>query len=650
MARNGKPTVEARRREWLEADGLGGFASGTAAGIRTRRYHALLLNAAHPPTDRRVLVNGVDAWIESPGQEPIWLSAQQYGPNMELTAAEQRIVSFSHDPWPHWSYEIASGQMVEHEIVVPHGEPAVLLIWRLDRLQPGQQLCVRPFFSGRDYHSLQRQNDLLDFSHERVGDAMKWQTYPGVPPVYGRTNGAYEAAPVWYLHFYYEREIERGLDCDEDLASPGVLRWQAGAGEAVLLFYINGASEMLTRELDCVKLARQVRAQERGRRAAWRDPLARAADSYIVRRGNGKTIIAGYPWFADWGRDTFIAIRGLCYATGRWAEAAQILGTWAEAISVGMLPNRFPDKGEEPEYNSVDASLWYVVALGELMEAARQGQFTLALELEQRLARAIEAILKGYAKGSRYNIGMAVDGLLAAGQPGVQLTWMDAKVGEAVITPRIGKPVEVNALWINALWIGAQRDGQWLEVFNRARESFGQRFWNEERGCLFDVVDADHEPGKNDPAFRPNQIFAVGGLPLQLMDGERGRRVVEQVEQQLWTEWGLRSLAPGEPGYAGHYRGGVAQRDAAYHQGTVWPWLAGPFVEAWVRVRGNEASAKTLAREKFIKPLREKISVYGLGHVAEVADADAPHQPGGCPFQAWSVAELLRLENLVLKS
>jgi predicted glycogen debranching enzyme len=266
-----------------------------------------------------------------------------------------------------------------------------------------------------------------------------------------------------------------------------------------------------------------------------------------------------------------------------------------------------------------------------------------------KLHEAIDAILSGYSAGTRFGIKVDEDGLLAAGEPGVQLTWMDAKVGGQVITPRIGKPVEVQALWINALWVGQSFSPQWKSLFAKASETFVIRFWNEPRRQLFDVVDVNHRAGTVDPLFRPNQIFSVGGLPLVLLSMERARQVVETVEAALCTPMGLRSLAPGEPGYVPRYEGDAWHRDSAYHQGTAWPWLIGPFVEAWVRVRGNTPEAKELARKQFLEPLLDHLDQAGLGHVSEIADGDPPHTPRGCPFQAWSLGELLRLDRVVLK-
>jgi predicted glycogen debranching enzyme len=463
-----------------------------------------------------------------------------------------------------------------------------------------------------------------------------------------RSNGRYAHEPVWYRSFLYAEEEARGLDCVEDLAAPGSFHFDLSAGEAALVLAAERQDAKPEAARGALAQAGTLRAKEARRRARFGDPLERAADAYLVRRGEGRTIVAGYPWFTDWGRDTFIALRGLCLATGRYDDARAILVEWSSAVSNGMLPNRFPDRSEAPEYNSVDASLWYAVAVHELLQAADAGRTRVGPRERARLTAAVGAILDGHRRGTRHGIRMDADGLLAAGEPGVQLTWMDAKIGDRVITPRIGKPVEIQSLWLNALRIGAGLGVASAEEWERGRAAVLARFWSDEAGALADVVDVDHEPGRVDLALRPNQILAVGGLPFPLLEGERARRVVDAVEGRLVTPLGLRSLAPGEPGYRPRYEGGVVERDEAYHQGTVWPWLLGPFVEAWVRVRGFAPGAKRAARERFVAPLRLHLGEAGLGHVSEVADADPPYRPGGCPFQAWSLGELLRLERLVL--
>jgi predicted glycogen debranching enzyme len=338
-------------------------------------------------------------------------------------------------------------------------------------------------------------------------------------------------------------------------------------------------------------------------------------------------------------------MRGLCLATKRLEEARSILLEWAGAVSNGLLPNRFADDGESLEFNSVDAALWFIIAVHEFLVTAGK----VAPGDRKRLRAAVEAILDGYMKGTLYGIRMDTDGLLACGVPGTQLTWMDAKVDGHVVTPRIGKPVEVQALWLNALDIGAGFSGHWAAVRDKGMESFRAKFWNAEAGALYDVTDVDHQAGANDASIRPNQLFAIGGLPLSLIEDPRAKQAMETIERQLLTPAGLRTLAPGSPGYVGNYQGGVHQRDHAYHQGTVWPWLTGPFVQAWLKVHGDTKTRRQEARKRFLEPLLHHYEQAGLGHIAEIADADEPHTPRGAPFQAWSLGEIIRLESLLAK-
>ncbi|MBE0619076.1 MAG: glycogen debranching enzyme family protein [Burkholderiales bacterium] len=613
--------------EWLESDAMGGYASGTVAGYRSRRYHALLLTPRTPPTGRIVLVNGFEAWVEAPaGNFP--LSTQHYAPDVVHPRGLDLIAAFTHEPWPTWTFRGPGGIEIVHECIVDRVDGSVLLAWRLVAAETSAQLHVRPLLSGRDYHALMRENAAFDFSAWVANGNVSWRPYAQLPAIAALSNGAYLHQPLWYRNFLYREEAARGLDCIEDLASPGMFTFELSRGEAVLVLRAGDGVAV-----DAEALAQRVRELEAARRKPLA-PLDRAAESYIVRRGRGHTILAGFPWFTDWGRDTFIAMRGLCIARGQHDIAASILLAWAGTVSAGMLPNRFPDDAAAPEYNSVDASLWYVVAVHEFLEAARP-----EARVRDALLEACWTILDGYAAGTRFGIRMDSDGLLACGVPGVQLTWMDAKVADRVITPRVGKPVEVQALWINALRCAGGRDGA---IAAQAQAAFGKRFWNADAGCLYDVVDADHERGRVDASLRPNQILAVGGLPHALVDGERARAVVATVERELLTPMGLRSLSPQDPAYRGRYAGGVAERDGAYHQGTVWPWLIGPFVDAWLRVEGGDAAHREAARLRFLAPLQAHLDAAGLGHVSEIADGDPPHTPRGCPFQAWSLAELIR--------
>ncbi|HVT19719.1 MAG TPA: amylo-alpha-1,6-glucosidase [Thermoanaerobaculia bacterium] len=629
--------------EWLEADGLGGFASGTVGGVRTRRYHALLLVAAEPPAGRVVLVNGCDAWV-SAGGRTFALSSQLYMPGVVEPDGREHLEDFAAEPWPRWTWNLA-GMRVVQEVFVPRGLPLVALSWRMLEGPKEAKLVVRPFLSGRDCHGLHHENTAFRFVPERQGARRIWRPYPGLPGIAMVANGAYEHDPLWYRGFLYEQERARGLDAVEDLASPGTLRWDLARGEAIWIVAAEGTELPGSSPAACMGICR---GDEERRRRRFASPLRRAADAYLARRGPGLTVVAGYPWFADRGRDTFVALRGLALATGRRAEALAVLLTWAAAVSEGLVPSHFADRDAVPERDSVDGSLWYAAAAGELLAGA--GAEVAAGE-RRRLAQAVEAVLDAYARGTRHGIHADSDGLLAAGEAGSRLTWMDAAVDGRAVTPRVGKPVEVQALWINGLAVGAAlagEPGRWRTLLEQASASFAARFWNEAAGCLYDVVDVDHHSGAVDPTLRANQIFAVGGLPRMLLPAERARRVVDTVEARLWTPLGLRSLAPGEPGYHPRCAGDPRARAGAYHQGTVWPWLAGPFVEAWVRVRGGTREARREARERFLAPLLDRLDGYGLGHLPEIADGDLPHTPRGCPFQAWSMGELLRLDLEVL--
>lgn len=660
-------STEASEAEWLEADGRGGFASGTAGGERTRRYHALLLAATHPPAGRVVLVNGIEAWIESARGGRYPLTRHRYLPDHLHPPITADLMSFNTEPWPTWRFCIGDGWQVTAEVFVAHGAAQTVLRWRLESVcasdvqhetQAGHEaltLKVRPLLSGRDYHALHHENPAFDFTAHIVSDCVCWQPYPDQPVVVAQSNGTYTHEPDWYRSFCYTQERERGLDYNEDLATPGLFSFDLAQGDAVLILSAQTAAnaeaaapeEAAPEEVvSAAALALRLDALERVRRASFAGRLQRSADEYVVARGAGRTIIAGYPWFTDWGRDTFIAMRGLLLASGRYAEAESILLGWTETISEGMLPNRFPDDGGAPVYNAVDASLWFVVAVHDYLQTAHASSAT-----RERLQQAVNTIVQGYADGTRFNIAADDDGLLRAGVPGVQLTWMDAKVGDWVVAPRIGKPVEVQALWINALRIALAWDTHWGELETLASTSFAERFVNPATGALYDVIDVDHEPGRVDASVRPNQIFATGGLPHAVIDGQRARAVVSQVEAQLLTPLGLRSLAPCDPAYVGRYEGTLLQRDGAYHQGTVWPWLLGPFVQAWLRVQRAagvpDSASVAAARARFLTPLYAHLDAAGLDHVSEIADGDAPHTPRGAPFQAWSLGELLRIEKLL---
>jgi predicted glycogen debranching enzyme len=685
VARPTGPLPHGETLEWLEADGLGGYASGTASLIRTRRYHALLLAARTPPTARYALVNALECWLSSPDPDAprIPITRHRYGFGTLSPSDAAPIIEFAPDPWPRWRIALTDALTIECDLFVPRGLAAVALTYRLIsslHTRPDYTLNVRPLMSCRDHHALHHENDSFNFEPILVegkgaqGDRLHWHPYgDATPGIVAQSSGDYIHDPLWYRNFFYSEDAARGQDCHEDLASPGIFTHDLSTGPAAMVFE---AIDPRLPHPSCVSASTTVdlwRAAELRRRKNH-DGLTRAASAYIVQRVNPtapassstapttqRSIIAGYPWFTDWGRDTFIALRGLCLATGQFDDARAILLGWAATIDQGQIPNRFVDDDAQPEFNSVDASLWFVIAAGDFLARVRSDP-RLCTPLERTtLESAILSIVRGYRDGTRFNIGMDTrDGLIRAGQAGYALTWMDARIGTWCITPRIGKPCEIQALWINALAIAETIDQeggkQWGTWRTRATESFNTRFWNPAAKCLFDVVDLNFIDGATDDAIRPNQLFAIGGLPLVLLPLDRARAVLDAAHAHLWTPMGPRSLAPSHPSYRPRYEGNLESRDVAYHQGTVWPWLSGAFIEAWLRVHasGETSPAKILAlknhaREHFLRPLLSAMHSAGLGHLAEIADAESPHTPRGCLFQAWSMGEILRLDRHVLK-
>ncbi len=626
---------QAVSREWLETNGLGGWASSTLAGAHTRRYHGLLVVATRPPVGRMVMLSKLDESLVFEGGS-VELSCNLY-PGAVHPQGYHHLKGFSLDPFPTFTYE-AEGWVLSKTLAMVHGEHTLVLRYELLRAPGPVQLELRPFFAGRDYHSLTRANPHIQPQAHFEGEVLRFQPYEGQPEIHLLVPGGHFAAvPDWYYNHLYPREAERGLDYSEDLFTCGILRCPLEVGKPLTLI----ASTADPRGRDGRALI-EAEARRRAGLSSAADPLIRqlsvAADQFLVRRGDARhTLVAGYHWFTDWGRDTMISLPGICLVTGRHTEARSILQAFAEHLSQGMIPNRFPDAGEEPEYNTVDATLWFFVAVYKYLQYTDDRDF-----VGQQLWPALQEVIDWHCRGTRYQICVDQDGLLSAGEPGVQLTWMDAKVGDWVVTPRQGKAVEINALWYNALRIMEELAG----LFDPGRAPiygalagqvvtrFGEMFWNEEQGYLYDVVDSD----SCDPSLRPNQLFALS-LPFPLREGERARLVLAAVERHLLTPCGLRSLAPGEPGYRPRCEGPPWERDGAYHQGTVWAWLLGPFITALVRLHGEEGrvQARTL-----IEDFQTHLGEAGVGTLSEIFDAEPPFVPRGCIAQAWSVAELLR--------
>lgn len=627
--------------EWLETNGRGGYASGTVAGANTRRYHALLLVARHPPVDRVVLVNHLEEWIGA-GEHSFPISTNLYRGAVHPDGYRY-CEGFSQDPWPTWRFG-THGIQVERELFCPQGRDMVVIRWRLVGQGPSDIILrVRPMLSCRDYHATHHENAELH-SHATLEEGhVIWQPYESLPSVHAFHNGRYEHGPDWYRDVQYRIEQERGLDPIEDWWSPGEWQFPLVPGSAAELVL---TTEDLS-SVDVEQLMDQERRRREGRLQAvpTDDPLTRrlwsATDTYLVKRGDRQTVIAGYPWFTDWGRDSFVALPGLCLVTGRYDIARQVIEAFASQISQGMVPNRFPDGGERPEYNTIDASLWFVHAVGRYLHYSRD-----LAGVRHRAWPAIKQILDGYRHGTRYGIRMDDDGMIMSGTDGAQLTWMDVKIGDWVVTPRQGKPVEVQALWVRALAVAMELATQFGEPDyavrcrqdrQRAIESFRARFWYQTGGYLFDVVDGQ---SGNDASLRPNQIYALA-LDDELVPDSQARKILELMKERLLTPVGLRTLAPEDIRFRATYQGTVSERDAAYHQGTVWPFLLGPFVTAWVKIYGARASVRAEARA-FLNGLLSHLEEVCLGQVSEIFDGQTPHAPRGCCAQAWSVAEPLR--------
>lgn len=627
--------------EWLETNGRGGFSSGTVAGANTRRYHALLLVARKPPADRLVLVNHLDEWIDCDGRS-IPLSTNLY-PGAVHPSGYAACTEFSSAPWPKWRFD-CGGAVIQRDIFCVPGRDLVIVRWKLASAKDCSVLLrVRPMLSGREYHLIHHENGSLSTNASIEPARVVWQPYSDVPPVQAVHSGTYRHEPDWYRRIQFPVERQRGLDCEEDWWSPGEFQFELKPGKDQTLVLTSEAVERVNAAALAKREAtRRERSSRTGRTA---DPLAgalqQAAGAYLSERGDGQTVIAGYPWFTDWGRDAFIALPGLCLVTGQHETAWRIIESFSAHVSEGMVPNRFPDAGEEPEYNTIDASLWFIHAIGRYLTYSHDEARVLVTAWP-----AVKEIINGYRRGTRYNIQMDQDGLIAGGASGMQLTWMDAKVGDWVVTPRQGKAVEIQALWIRSLEVGADlaaRSGdaayaaRCREDRARAIQSFRTKFWHGEGGYLYDVIDG---PGGSDASIRPNQLFALS-LCDELVTTEQAASIIHVVHEHLLTPVGLRTLSPKDSRYRPHYDGGVVERDGAYHQGTVWPFLLGPFITAWLAVSGKTAKTKTQARS-FLNGLEAHLGEACVGQVSEIFDGDAPHHPRGCPAQAWSVAEPLR--------
>lgn len=618
--------------EWLLTNGSGAFSSSSVVGCNTRRYHGLLCAATLPPVGRILALNRIGELIYLDGRtdEFMELSVNQFHHSFH-PRGDRYLRRFEFDRTARWEYQLDHVRITKEVQLLWHRN-VIGIRYTIDPQTHRQvELHLLPFVSLRDFHGMRHAAG----SHLQV-EAELWQlaVSDGKHKLHLRTDaGQFQRRADWWYGHTYAIEKERGFNDTEDLFVPGELIFTTKTPATVTLWASLDEPVALDWE------------QELARRPAVPMPasavpatptiqrLARAAADFVVERKRpdgkpGTSVIAGYPWFADWGRDTMISLPGLLLTTGRYKEACQVLSLFAEYVSEGMIPNKFDDYTNEPSYNTVDASLWFIHACFEYLRCTEDHQ-----TFDSLLLGACRQIIAGYKRGTRYHIRMdEADGLISAGDASTQLTWMDAKHGETVFTPRHGKVVEINALWYNALMLLGEE-----ALALKVRENFVKTFWiNPFRG-LYDCVYADHR----DPAIRPNQIFAVS-LPHSPLNENQQHAVVEAVRRELLTPYGLRTLAKTDPNYIGHLTGSPFQRDKAYHNGTVWAWLIGPFLEAYLRVHHNDADAQRHARV-WLQPLVDHLNQGCIGQISECFDGDEPHRPVAAPAQAWSVAEALRL-------
>jgi predicted glycogen debranching enzyme len=650
------------QREWLVTNGLGGYSSGTLVGVNTRRYHGLLIAAIVPPVQRMALLVRLNDALTL-GEDTVELMTAEYQEEATVYPEGFRhIESFAlEDGIPTWTFNV-NGCLLRRTIWMIPGHNITVIRYKLAVGQQPVELALRPLCAARDHHANQHGSLEWHFAVDTVPDGARIQATPDSPPLWLLARGAtFLPAGDWYWKFLLRQERERGYDHFEDLYQPGTFRTTLEPGGSLTLIATAEDPAQGLPDPDVALAAMRAahgRATSNGNRQSaelrLRDALQAAAEQFLVRRMIGQeatpqtSVIAGYHWFTDWGRDAMICLPGLLLGTGRVAEGASLLRTFAASIDRGMIPNRFPDSGEQADYHTADATLWFFQALSATLDALNDDA---AQALLAELYPRLEDIIEWHQRGTRYGIGVdAGDGLLRAGQadPGTlptQLTWMDARTGGQVFTPRVGKPVEINALWINALQLmacWAPRRGDDPEPYKRAADtaasSFAQRFWYEAGGYLFDVVDG---PGGDDHSLRPNQVIALAIEPL-LIQGDRARAALQAVTDRLLTPYGLRTLAPEDPQYVGRCAGDQLSRDRAYHQGTVWPWLLGPYAEAHRKLH-RSPEAITALLEPFHAHLRDA----GLGSISEIFDGDPPHTPRGCIAQGWSVGELLRIARSV---
>lgn len=666
---------EALRKEWLVTNGLGGYASSTILGVNTRKYHGLLIAAFNPPVDRRVLLTKLDEEIII-GKEAFSMGCNEFqsGINPE---GYRHLSSFSVDPLPTFAYDVEGKFRLRKTVFMPYGKNAAVVIYEVENNSPiDAVLSISPAVNFRHFHSVTEKHAIAQVTSRSSVRSVVLESPSDFLPsalVLVSTDGRYEAGSGEWTELFFHVDASRGESCLDNSYRPGVFTIDVAPNEK-RRFAIVAAGGKTENEVETTisavnndfQAADMLRDMELKRRVHlidsfqrryhqvdlddWLKWLVLAADAFIVNRfsAQSKSVIAGYHWFEDWGRDTLISLSGLTLVTGRFEDARQILLTFKHYCRNELIPNRFPDSlGDQPVYNTVDASLWFFDAVLQYLKYMNDFKF-----VEKELWNTLESIIENHVKGTSFNIHVDDDGLLAHGP---QLTWMDAAPNGVPVTPREGKAVEIQALWYNALRImqllstkigESQKAEEYSSMAEKTGGSFNQKFWNQDKTCFFDVV--NNELGGS--SLRPNQVITYS-LDFSMPSAEKARIAVDTVQKHLWGVYGLKTLSNDDPRYRGKYQGNLTQRDHAYHNGSIWPWLLGPFVKAFLKTRNYEGEWRNYAFRNFLQPLfSDEISKAGLGYVSEIFDGDSPHEPNGCIAQAWSVAEPLRayIEDVLL--
>ncbi len=626
-------------KEWLVTNGLGGYASATIIGANTRKYHGLLVAALNPPVQRTLFLAKLDERVEI-GEKVYNLATNQTVDGITeagFTFLQQVDLTL----FPVFDYSLAD-ILLSRQVFMLHEKNTTVILYRIYNGACPALLRLIPLINCRNFHWVLRRGR-INFCRQSTLRGVALANDLSVLRL-ACSDGDYEPKEDWFMEMLYRREKERNLEAVEDHYIPGHFVIPLAPGEMKTVTFVATLEDDYS--LDGEALLAQETARKQGiiARSGLDDDfsrrLAAAGDAFIVRRKSAgtKSVIAGYHWFDDWGRDAMISLPGLTLVTGRYEDAKEILLTFAAYCRRGLLPNAFTGAGDDRDYNTIDASLWLFQAVYKYLQYTADYEF-----VRREIYPVLKGIVSFYLQGTDFNIKVDEDGLVRGGEAGVHLTWMDAKIGDFVVTPRRGKPVEVNALWYNALCILRELSSRFSDGFpyagltEKVKDSFLKKFWYKEGGYLCDVVG----DGESDLSLRPNQLFAAS-LPYSMLNAKQGRRIVNLVRRELYAACGLRSLAPGHSGYRGvYFTADHLERSLAYHQGTAWSWLIGPFITALRRVENYSPESKALA-SRLILPLRAHLNERGIGFVSEIFNGDVPHIPYGCIAQAWGVAEVLR--------